>query len=77
MRRGTSLLKLVWKHLMSLQTDFMEEETVFHFHPTEDFLASRSSGLRSIILKLLVRASNRFGVVRRVAIIVSVLLKKD
>jgi len=61
--QGNIILEISLKHLMSLQTDFMEEETLFHFHAMEDFLAPRSSGLRSVILRLLMRAPNRFGVV--------------
>ena len=69
---GNIILETSLKHLMSLQTvDFMEEQTLFQYHPMEDFLASGSSTLQSVILRLRVRALNRCGVARRVAISVS------
>ena len=78
MRTGTSFSKLVWSiWWVFRQTSWRRKLRFDQYHPMEAFLASRLSGLWSVILRLLVRASNRFGAARRVAISVSVCLKKD
>jgi hypothetical protein len=66
--RGDVIIKTSLKHLRSLQTHFIEEETLLDI--MGDHLGSRLRMFQSAILRLLVRRSSMIGVAPRVCVAV-------